>query len=196
MPPAIEDKKPVPTQADYELATVYFQILVEIAAQRGRTTYSALVDVAKARCPENEVVQNAIPVSTGRRLDIVRLFTKAQTLPDLSSIVVSKQSGECGIGFTRSFDPVAARDEVYNYDWSKVKLEFAGYVAEGRKSVKPAKVKKLTYEQAAKQMFDHYSSKKADLSPEIRRNRDSIIAMIIEGIDVEDAFREVLRIDA
>ena len=196
MPPSIENKKSIPTQADYELATVYFQILVEIAAQRGRTTYGDLVDAAKDRCPENEVVQNAIPVSTGRRLDIVRLFTKAQSLPDLSSIVVSKQSGECGVGFTRSFDPVTAREEVYNYDWSKVKLEFAGYVADGRKSVMQIKVKKISYDQAAKQMSDYYSSKKSELSPEVRLHRDSIIAMIIEGVDVEDAFREVLRVDA
>jgi hypothetical protein len=196
MPPPVEAKKAKPTAIDYELAVAYFPVLVELAAAKSRTSYSGLVELAKAKYLDNDTVQNAIAVSTGRRLDIVRDFTNAQRLPDLSSIVVNKQTGECGIGFTRSFDPIAVRAEVYAHDWTRVKLEFDGYVAENKKSLTPTKKRRISYDEAGKLMFDYYFKHKAKLPPKIKEHREAILALLIEGLEVEDAFAEALRDDA
>lgn len=64
------------TQVDLALATAYFPILVEMAKAKETLTYSQLVGKAKQMYPQNDLVQSAIPVSTGRRLDVVRAFTQ------------------------------------------------------------------------------------------------------------------------
>lgn len=89
---------------------------MEVAKQKQRVTYGELVAKAKLAYPGSEVVQQAIAVSTGRRLDVVRRFTNERGLPDLTSLVVNQGSGECGVGFTRSFDPQAARDAAFDFD--------------------------------------------------------------------------------
>ncbi|XAZ48667.1 hypothetical protein AAHB44_19630 [Pseudomonas simiae] len=81
------------TLIDVQLASVYYPILVDLAKHKHCLTYSELVDRAQCENPDHPVVQNAIPVSTGRRLDVVRLFTNERGLPDLTSLVISKSSG-------------------------------------------------------------------------------------------------------
>ena len=92
------------TLVDVQLASAYYPLLVDLAKHKHCVTYGELVDKAKAEYPDRQVVQRAIAVSTGRRLDVVRMFTTERNLPDLTSLVINKGSGECGIGFTRSFD--------------------------------------------------------------------------------------------
>lgn len=78
-----EESPSLPTQVDLELALAFYAVLVEEASLRQTTTYGSLVERAKIAFPENETVQNAIPVSVGRRLDFVRTFTDQPQLPDL-----------------------------------------------------------------------------------------------------------------
>lgn len=69
-------------------------------------------------------------MSAGRRLDFVRAFTRQRDFPDLTALVVNKTTGECGIGFTRSFDPEDARTRVLAFNWEGVSEEFSGAVME------------------------------------------------------------------
>ena len=91
------------TLTDVQLASSYYPILVDIAKHKHCLTYGELVERAKAEYPDRTVVQKAIAVSAGRRLDVVRMFTAERDLPDLTSLVISKGSGECGTGFTNHF---------------------------------------------------------------------------------------------
>lgn len=178
------------TQVDLALATAYFPILVQMAQAKETLTYSQLVEKAKQMYPKNELVQSAIPVSTGRRLDVVRAFTQDFGCPDLSSLVVSKGSGECGSGFTRSFNPEAIREEVFNFDWSSLKTNFDGFVTAVAEKIKPKK--RLKPEEARKLMSDYYQANKAQLPSEIKEFREYIIEMISEGISASDAFSDCL----
>ena len=124
-------------------------------------TYGQLVDLAKSQFPTNEFVQRAIPIGVGRRLDFVRAFTEQRGLPDLSSLVVNKSTNECGVGFTKNFDPAKVRAEVFAFDWRVVTNEFTGVLAASRKpAVKP---KQVTVEAAAKLMYSYYTEHKATL---------------------------------
>lgn len=178
------------TEVDLALAKAYFPILVEMAKARETLTYSQLVERAKAIYPQNEIVQSAIPVSTGRRLDVVRAFTRELGRPDLSSLVVSKGSGECGSGFTRNFNPKAVREDVFGSDWSSLETNFEGFVSAVADKIKPKK--RVKPEEARKLMSDYYQANKAQLPPEIKEFREYIIEMISEGVSACDAFSDCL----
>lgn len=178
------------TEVDLALAKIYFPILVDMAKAKETLTYSELVEKAKALHPELELVQMAIPVSTGRRLDVVRAFTQDFECPDLSSLVVSKDSGECGSGFTRSFNPEAVRDEVFKYDWSSLKTNFDGFVSAVAEKIKPKK--RIKPEEARRLMSDYYQANKNSLPSEIKEFREFLIEMIMEGVSPSDAFLDCI----
>lgn len=174
------------TLIDVQLASSYYPLLVDLAKHKHCLTYGELVERAKEEYPDRSVVQKAIAVSTGRRLDVVRMFTSERELPDLTSLVINKGSGECGVGFTRSFDPKVAREEVFSFDWSAVTTDFDGFVKHTETVIKPRKPVKEA--KALELMSTHYQLNKAHLPPSIRDSRDQIVALIMEGFSPEEAF--------
>ncbi len=65
------------------LAAAYFPILMDCAKEGRTVTYGELIAEARARRPDDEDVSNAIPVSTGRKLDVIASFCRDRGLPDL-----------------------------------------------------------------------------------------------------------------
>jgi hypothetical protein len=176
------------TLTDVQLASSYYPILVELAKHKHCLTYGELVDQARAKYPNRTVVQKAIAVSAGRRLDVVRMFTAGRELPDLTSLVVNKGSGECGTGFTKHFDPQAAREKVFSFDWSTVTLDFDGFVKRTETAIKPRK--KIKEAKALQLMAAYFQEHKATLPPSIRGHRELIIELIVEGFSEDEAFRQ------
>ncbi|ABM94148.1 hypothetical protein [Methylibium petroleiphilum] len=179
------------TLTDVLLASAYYPILVDLAKHKHRLTYGELVERAKAEYPERPVVQKAIAVSTGRRLDVVRMFTSERGLPDLTSLVINKGSGECGSGFTRHFDPVAARERVFEFDWSTVSLDFACFVKSTEVAVQPRK--RVKEPRARELMAIFYQQHKATLPPAVRDRREVIVELIMEGFAEHEAFALAIR---
>lgn len=179
------------TLIDLQLAAVYYPLLVMIAKDKGTISYSDLVEQAQRAHPANPVVQRAIAVSTGRRLDVVRMFTRERELPDLTSLVVNKGSGECGIGFTRAFDPEVARERVFAYDWTQVATEFDGFVKTTETVIAPRK--RITEAKAIQLMANYYAEHKATLPATVRQQRDLIIELLREGFAVEQAFEQAAQ---
>jgi hypothetical protein len=176
------------TDIDLLLAEIYYPILVTIAKSKDLITYKDLVDHAKKLHPNDLIVQNAIPVSTGRRLDAVRKFTSKNDLPDLTSLVVNQSKGECGEAYLKHKDPEVERSHVYSYDWSKTNIEFNVFLELVKKEIKPRK--KVKPEQARKLMSDYYQEHKPRLNANIVDYREIIIEMISEGFSPEEAFQE------
>ncbi|NRF71410.1 hypothetical protein HLB44_30935 [Aquincola sp. S2] len=156
-----------------------------------RFTYGELVDRAKSEYPDRPVVQKAIAVSAGRRLDVVRMFTKERELPDLTALIINKGSGECGSGFTRHFDPVATRDLVFNFDWSAVTADFDGFVKSTETAVMPRK--KIKESLALELMAAYFKKHKAGLPASVREHKDLIVELIMEGFSEEEAFSQACR---
>lgn len=181
------------TQLDVELASYYYPILVSVAKNNANAliSYSDLVDTAKKQHPENTNIQNAIAVSTGRRLDVVRRFTNEKNYPDITSIVVNKSSGECGQGFTRSFNPTEVRNTVYEFDWSNVTTEFDTFVAKTKTAIIPRKTVKEP--EARELMYQYYLAHKTNVPKNISDHREFIIDMIKEGFSVEAAFDRAIN---
>lgn len=187
------------TETDLDLASAYYPLLVQIAKNKQRLTYGELVARAKTRYPNQQVVQNALAVSTGRRLDVVRKFTSANGYPDLTSLVINQGSGECGVGFTRSFNPETARDAVFAFDWSTAKTGFGVFLDGIRTTLqqpKPVKVKtktKVNLQKARELMYDYYKLHKNNLPSSISKKSDLIVNLIMTGLSPEEAFTQALQ---
>ncbi len=178
------------TLNDVQLASAYYPILVDLASHKHCLTYGELVERAKVKYPDRAVVQKAIAVSTGRRLDVVRMFTEERGLPDLTSLVISKGSGECGSGFTAHFDPVATREKVFAFDWSAVSLDFDGFVKHSEIAVTPRK--KVKEPKALELMAAHFRANRASLPGSVRDRREWIVELIMDGFSPEEAFAQAL----
>lgn len=182
------------TLTDVLLATAYYPILIDLAKHKHCLTYGELVQRAKEENPSNTTVKSAIPVSTGRRLDVVRLFTRERGIPDLSALVINKNKGECGKFYTDHFDPVAIREEIFAFDWTAVSTDFAGFVKLTEKAITPRK--KIKEPAALALLHSYYQEHKATLPADIRTRRELIIELLMEGFSPEEAFTQVLPMAA
>ncbi len=182
------------TLTDVQLASSYYPILVDLAHHKHCLTYGELVDRAKAKYPDDAVVQKAIAVSTGRRLDVVRMFTAERGLPDLTSLVINKNSGECGTGFTKLFDPHAARETVFEFDWRTVTLDFGGFVKMTETAIKPRK--RVKEAKALQLMATYFQEQKGKLPAAVREQRELIVELIMEGYSEVEAFTQAASVVA
>ena len=176
------------TLNDVQLASAYYPILIDLAKHKHCLTYSELVERAKETYPSKPAIQNAIAVSTGRKLDVVRIFTAERGLPDLTCLIINKGAGECGSGFTDHFDPKAAREKVFAFDWSAVSTDFDGYIKHTETAITPRK--RIKRPAALKLMSEHYSAHKAQLPPSISEQRDLILELLMDGFTPAEAFAQ------
>lgn len=179
------------TLNDVQLAEAYYPILIDLAKQKRRLTYGELVEKAKEMYPDKKYVQNAIAVSTGRKLDVVRLFTSEKNLPDVTSLIINKNDGECGTGFTNHFNPEEARSEVYSYDWSGVSTGFDLYIKAAEKQATPRK--QIRRPAALKIMAAHYQERKDIYPTSIKEKREEIVVLLMEGFSADESFNHVMN---
>lgn len=178
------------TLNDIRLAASYYPILIDLAKHKHCLTYGELVEKAKEMYPDKKYVQNAIAVSAGRKLDVVRIFTSERDLPDVTSLIINKNGGECGTGFTDYFNPEKARSEVYSYDWSEVSSEFDLYIETVEKHAMPRK--RIKRPEAIKIMSLYYKDKKESYPASIKDKREKIIVLLMNGFSTEESFKQVM----
>lgn len=178
------------TLNDVQLAAAYYPILIDLAKHKHCLTYGELVENAQEMYPDKEYVKSAIAVSTGRKLDVVRIFTSERNLPDVTSLIINKNQGECGAGFTDHFNPEEARTKVYAYDWSEVSSDFDLYIEAVEKQATPRK--RIKRPEALKIMSEYYKDNKDALPASIKDKREEIIVLLMEGFPVEESFNQVL----
>ncbi len=188
------------TLADIELSRVYFEILIDLAKNQKDTTiqYGELVNAAKLAYPNNTFVQKAIATSMGRRLDAVRDFTSLHNLPDLTSLVVSKATGDNGIGFAKSFDGDAVRQQVSAFEWQSVQISFSEFLNEEtqqfiqRQAEKvQRKPKKIKEPEAREIWWKYYQANKEAIGKISDSDKEQIIQLIMTCVLPADALAKV-----
>jgi hypothetical protein len=188
------------TLADIELSRVYFEILIDLAKNQKDTTiqYGELVNAAKLAYPNNTFVQKAIATSMGRRLDAVRDFTYLHNLPDLTSLVVSKATGDNGIGFAKSFDGDAVRQQVSLFDWQSVQISFSEFLKEEtqqfiqRQAEKAQnKPKKIKEPEAREIWWKYYQANKGAIGKISDSEKEQIIQLIMNCALPADALAKI-----
>ena len=188
------------TLADIELSRVYFEILIDLAKNQKDTTiqYGELVNAAKLAYPNNTFVQKAIATSMGRRLDAVRDFTSLHNLPDLTSLVVSKATGDNGIGFAKSFDGDAVRQQVSAFEWQSVQISFSEFLNDEtqqfiqRQAEKAQrKPKKIKESEAREIWWKYYQANKEAIGKISDSDKEQIIQLIMTCVLPADALAKV-----
>lgn len=189
------------TDADAALAIAYYPLLVGLAGRRKTTTFKAFVELAKETYPDNPAVQNAIPVSTGRRLEFVRVFTARNGLPDLSAWVTNRQ-GKNSAAYEGDFDPDEERRRSAEVDWSEHQAAWEAHAAELRR--RAARVRRRSHDDALRMMADVAMKmrpriQKAIPNPHNRPYaelvgpyREAILQDLMSGLDPEEVFENVL----
>lgn len=189
------------TDADATLAIAYYPLLVGLAGRRQTMTFKAFVELAKETYPDNPAVQNAIPVSTGRRLEFVRVFTVLQGLPDLSAWVTNR-SGKNSAAYEGDFDPEEERRRSAEVDWSEHQAAWEAHAAELSK--RAARIRKRSQDEALRMMADVAMKmrpriQKAIPNPHNRPYaelvgpyRETILQDLMSGLDPEEVFENVL----
>jgi hypothetical protein len=196
----LKDRKK-PTETDVALAIAYYPMLVEISARQEKITFDQFVQNAKARYPKDQAIQNAIPVSTGRRFEFVRIFTELNGFPDLSAWVVNK-AGKNSAAYSADYDPDVERENSADTDWSLYQSEWDAHVAELKKLAvklkrrKPDEARKLMADFARKMRSKIEASipnkKKLPYSRLIKPYRPLIMEILMEGKDVEQVFNDII----
>lgn len=189
------------TETDAALAIAYYPLLVGLATQRRMITFRDFVELAKATYPHNPAVQNAIPVSTGRRLEFVRIFTALQGLPDLSAWVTG-QNGKNSSTFERDFDPVNERERSSEVDWSLHQAAWETHAAQLRKRAQ--KLTRRSKEEARAMMAGIAQAMRPRIEAAIPNPkklpyvqlvgpyRETILQDLMSGLDPQDVFENVL----
>lgn len=179
------------TLNDVQLASAYYPILIDLAKQERCITYGELVAKAKEMYPTRPEVQRAIATSTGRKLDVIRIFTAERDMPDITSLVISKTTGECSEEFIKYFDPIATRKKVFASDWSTVSTEFDFYIKHTQVVITPRKPIKES--EAIKMMSAFYKKNKKRFPPSVTEKREYIIKLLMKGFTEEEAFSEAVK---
>ena len=164
-------------------------------------TFDQFVQNAKARHPKDQAVQNAIPVSTGRRFEFVRVFTELNGFPDLSAWVVNK-AGKNSAAYSADYDPDVERENSANTDWSLYQNEWDAHVAELKKL--SIKLKRRKPDEARKLMADFArrmrskieasipNKKKLPYTLLIKPYREYILESLMEGKDIGSVFDDTI----
>lgn len=185
------------TLTDIALAKIYFKVLVAFAKNHpGMTiTYGDLVEKAKETYPNDEFVESAIAVNIGRRLDTLREFTREHQVPDLSALVVNKITGDNGVGFTRSFDGDLVRQEISQFDWSSLSVEFETFIDlevqayERRQSAK-RKPKKVSEDVALEIWWNYYKERKLEVGHINLEQKNDLIQRVMRGSTPAEALAD------
>jgi hypothetical protein len=196
----LKDRKK-PTETDVALAIAYYPMLVEISARQEKITFDQFVQNAKARYPKDQAIQNAIPVSTGRRFEFVRIFTELNGFPDLSAWVVNK-AGKNSAAYSADYDPDVERENSADTDWSLYQSEWDAHVAELKKLAvklkrrKPDEARKLMADFARKMRSKIEASvpnkKKLPYSRLIKPYQPRLMESLMEGLDIEQVFNDII----
>ena len=186
------------TAYDIVLSTIYLPILIQVAQSKKTITYGDLVQTAKELHPDNDYVQRSIPVTAGRRLNVLRQILRDNNLPDLSSLVVSASSGDASDAYHLHAE--TERKKVYDTDWdahaSIIDSEWVKYPYNEidfseikRREPKP---KPPTRDELKRINYDYWVENKNQFPKWFRKKREELLDLLLQGYPVEECYKKVL----
>lgn len=172
------------TETDLEMASLFYPPLVDLGRRNEMRSYKAFLGEVQGLHPDNARLARAVPLNVGRRLEVIRMFTRSRGYPDLGCLIVSEATGEPGSGYDG--DVAQERAKIAAFDWSTVEQEFGLEVQERKKAI--AKRPKRGREAALKLMSDYFQVNKAMYDKAVIERRDRLIDLLMNGEEVDDAF--------
>jgi len=189
------------TAYDIVLAGVYLPILIQTAKKHRTITYGELVQTGKELHPDNNYVLASIPVTAGRRLNVLRQTLRDHSLPDLSCLVVSASSGKTGDAYHLKSSEKELREAVFSTDWdqyqevldneiSQISYEEIDFTGVRRKSPKP---KPPSRQELLDTMSNYWKENGSQYPKWVRTKREVVIDLLFQGYPVEECFNQVVE---
>ncbi len=158
-----------------------------------------MVQGAKELHPDNDYVQRSIPVTAGRRLNVLRQILRDNSLPDLSSLVVSASSGDAGDAYHLHAE--TERKKVYDTDWdahtSIIDSEWVKYpydeidFTEIKK--REPKPKPPTRDELKQINYEYWVENKSQFPKWFHKKREDLLDLLLQGYPVEECYKKVLE---
>lgn len=188
---------PQVTELDLIVAELLFPILVELAPSGNTIGYKEIADLIKKKHSDIPEIKSLHHRHIGRRLGTIWKFTEKQGCPHIGALVISQNTGECGIGITSFLDPVLEREKIKKFDWSSVELGFKAYLNKTKSIQKEYKKKKIkrTRDEAKQLFFDYWKQVKEEVpvpKNEVVSFREHMIDEVKDGISPEEALSNAL----
>lgn len=172
------------TTVDLELATLFYPSLVELGRRNETRSYKTFLTEVQALHPENETLARAVPLNVGRRLDVIRVFTRSKNYPDLGCLIVSGATGAPGTGYDGNV--TLERERIAAFDWSSVVEEFSLEIQRQKRAM--TKRPKRGRTEATRLMSDYYQQNRTSYDNRVFDRREDLIALLMKGEEVADAF--------
>ena len=189
-----------PTATDLHLASCYYPALLELARDKKTLTYQQLLDLVKARYPDDESVQRMLCVRSGRILGVIYRFAEINGLPRITTLIVrgvgtGAARGECGSGVSSHLDCAAERQKCYAFDWSAKQPMFWDFIAASRSEasrVRPVRAV-LSQTQAENVYWAYFLANRARLVAEARTAINALVGELRRGVPVASVFQPYVR---
>lgn len=177
------------TPTDAHLARIYYDVLLEHARSHpGQAIrYKEVLERAKRAHLTDEIVQSAIPVSMGRRLEVIVQFLREHQLPPLTCLAVNetRQPGTSYRAVNGSWQ--ADMEMVSAHNWSQWKGQWDTHIEAARNAALPMKRRK---EQEARNLVhDAYLAGRVPKLP--LDVKEHLVELLRDGLSVEDAMAEL-----
>lgn len=177
------------TPTDAHLARIFYDTLLEYSrSQPGQPIrYKDVLDRAKRAYALDEIVQSAIPVSMGRRLEVIVKFLREHQLPPLTCLAVN-ESGQPGSSY-RAVNGSWQADmtAVAVHDWTKWRGQWDTHLEVTRRAAIPLRRRK---EQEALNLV--HEAYLAGQIPKLAQDvKEQLVELLRDGLTVEDAMTEL-----
>lgn len=183
------------TILDLNLASIYYPILIELGKENKIVTYGELISLARELHPDDLQAKNAVPVSSGRSLDVIRQFTNERKMPDLTCLVVNAKTKEPGPLYPGNW--AIDKVSVAEFDWNLVAKDFDAHIKNNRDFLVTKKKSKssLSESEAKEIMWNYYKIHESELLKQNNPTKvsvisNSIVRLLMDGVAVEEAFKQ------
>lgn len=177
------------THTDIHLARVFYDILLGHAQScpGEPIRYKEVLARARRYHPRDESVAGAIPVSIGRRLEVIVQFVREHGLPPLTCIAVNESGRPGGSYKTVHGSWEADMDEVARYAWSEWTGKWDTYTALAQKAATPLKRRR---DETARQIVhaEYVAGRVPKLGQDVK---EQLVELLKDGLSVNDAWLEI-----
>lgn len=148
--------------------------------------YGDLLARAREMVPHDAEMQRAVPIGIGMKLLFVQAFCGKNSYPNLACLAVNG-SGSPGPGYKGNWEQ-DMRD-VANFDWSVAQPKLDVFVSESTALVK--RPRRITEAAAREVLYEHFRAHRDQYKDFSESDREEMINLLMEGIDLVAAYRDV-----
>lgn len=147
-----------------------------------------LLRLARQLHPKDLVLDRAVPVGIGAKLQFVTVFCAAHDYPNLSCLAISPTSMRPPAIYQGDWD--ADRRAVADFDWSTIDAQLATYASQARALV-PARLKPRKERPADVSWYAYFCSHRKQCEWIRQEDKQEIINLVMAGLDPETASKRV-----